>query len=813
MLSRGPLDAKLWVILDSPESEDVSAKLPCVSASGRYFISLLDGLGVKADTIRLEYIIEEVPPKGEFRNYALNKEGSERLNTRVLELKRRIKEFSPNMVLLLGYGSLNSLLNKDNVPTWRGHYLWSSELGVKFLATYKPSVALRQRYVDKDQKPGQYEALMTADVRKAVQGASFHDCQFPKLELKVQPTADEAVSILEDLYENAQYLSYDIETVNHVLVDCIGFSSSLNRGYCIPLWYPDRRSYYDSTAQIKVFELIRRLLQSDIPKIAQNSQFDTVILYEYYDTLVKNIVFDTMLFAHNMFCDLPKDLGTLMSLYTNLPYHKQMIHSNSVVDRWLYNAQDVIATLHVMNGMLKENEEYLHVDKHYYMVTNPAISVLVDMQKTGVAVNLEYLKAAIAHEVEVKEEILAAFDSFMPVKLDTKGSSHKFNPASSDQKQELFYRLLGLKKKYEKGSPTTNKAFLKYVMECHSIPAVRTLAEACYRYSVAHSTASQLSAPLYNGRMHTAYSLGGVAEGGDGEDLGTDTGRLASKRSYFYVRKDAKRWIPAGTNLQNRKKGHQRRILCPDPGEEFCMCDLWAAEAYLVALDAQEETLLSLLSNGVKIHNWLWEKTQEKWPDECKEANYGYKDAKQGVHSMNYDAQPGIIARSSRLPQHVADWQYAFYHGTFPGIKLRMRRIQEQLKATRSVTSFLGRKIYFVQPWGDELLKRAYAWPSQSTIGELAIIAMTKIYYQGKLREPFMFPSLNTHDGLAIRCLPGNRDAVTSRVADAFNVPITKGKYTIRIPIEVSWGQNFNDVEKDTTKLVRYNDDGTWRLM
>jgi DNA polymerase I-like protein with 3'-5' exonuclease and polymerase domains len=491
-----------------------------------------------------------------------------------------------------------------------------------------------------------------------------------------------------------------------------------------------------------------------------------------------------------------------------------MIHSSSNLDRWLYNAQDAVATLHVKRGLLLEDKELQNILPHYYLVTNPAIRVLVEMQKVGVKVNLEYIKEAIKHEHALAEEILYALDQVFPIKFGTdKKFIHKFNPGSSDQKQTLFYDLFGIRKKYNKGAVTTNKAFLTNLKETHSNPRVAFLAEVCEKYSLAASTGSQLSMPLYNGRMHTSYTLGGVSENEDGDDLGTDTGRLASKRSYFYVKDNVKgKWVQAGANLQNRKKGHQRRILTAEEGEEFCMVDLWAAEAYLVALDAQEEKLLAMLDRGEKCHNWLEQVTKAKFPDECDAAHYTYKDAKQGIHSMNYDAQPGIIANSSRLPGYVAEWQYNFYHGEFPGIKRRMLRVKDTIQRTKSITSFLGRKILFIQSWGDELLKRAYAWRSQSTIGEMAIIAMTKLNYVGKHFEPFMFPCLNTHDGLATRVKLGNRDAVTARMADAFNIPISYLGKIIRIPVEVSWGPNFNDVEKGTTKIVKYKEDGTWEL-
>lgn len=228
--------------------------------------------------------------------------------------------------------------------------------------------------------------------------------------------------------------------------------------------------------------------------------------------------------------------------------------------------------------------------------------------------------------------------------------------------------------------------------------------------------------------------------------------------------------------------------------EEFCLTDLWGAEAFLTFLDANEPVGIEMLLKGIKIHNWLEDIVKEKFPEAVKAADYTYKSAKQNIHSMNYGIRPPHMSRECGLPLNICEWIYAYYHKTFPGIRMRMERIQQELQHTHSLTSLLGRKRMFFAPWGDDLFKEAYAWPSQSCIGEITNIAMTKLYYLGQSFEPWMFPALNTHDGLAIRCYKGNRQAVRQRVIEAFDVPLTRWGITLRIPIEIGWGDNFNDM-------------------
>lgn len=237
--------------------------------------------------------------------------------------------------------------------------------------------------------------------------------------------------------------------------------------------------------------------------------------------------------------------------------------------------------------------------------------------------------------------------------------------------------------------------------------------------------------------------------------------------------------------------------------EGFCIVDLWAAEAYVTALDANESGMLHMLDSGIKIHEWVEERIKEKFHRECIEANYGYKKAKQNVHSLNYGVQPPMMSRESGLPLYVSKWSYNFYHMTFPGIQSRMRRIEAELRTTHSLVSLLGRRRMFFAPWGTELFKEAYAWGSQSVIGEITNEALAKLYYFGLYSDPWVFPAIDTHDGLAIRYYLGEEEKVEKLVVDAFNIPITKWGKTIIIPVEVGWGSNFNDVKN---KKVHYYD-------
>lgn len=783
----GPLDARVWVIGDKLEQQSVVEKKIFVGSSGTMLRNKLAYAGFQ--NVRFECLVDIRPPNDEFGFFENTPEAMEYLRKSVTALKERILNAKPNIVILLGAGPLRYLLGYRSVDDWRGHLVWSEEFKTKMITTYHPTICIRQRYIKKKrvnenvtEYPGQYEALFMADITKAERNSHTRELNFPKVDIITQPTFTQVMDELDWLEANAKILSYDIETVGVNLVDCISLAATPTRTISIPFYHVGYREiypYWKGDQLVQIFSRVKQILESDIPKVAQNSQYDTVFLGRNYNVHVRNIVWDTMVASHNLYCELPKDLGSLIALYTDFPYHKHMMKE----DRWTYNALDSSSTLAVMEGQQKEFENYPRGLAHYKNVTNFALRPLVNMQLVGTKVNLALREFSINREHAVMTDIMESFDKIFPVKVskDTKiFKGHKFNIASPKAKSWLFYDKFNQRKIFNKGKPTTDDNAMDKWAESKT-EFISLLAQGISKYQHAKAMHAKMSVALDAGRMHFSFSV-----------TGTITGRLNCRETFW----------GSGTNGQNLKAGVQRQQLEPDDGEEYCVVDLWAAEAFTTAIEADEENLLKLLAAGYKIHTWLYDNTINRWPEECKvlgfdNAKYAYKYFKQLIHSMNYGSEPTNMARESGLPLPVCEWVYKFYHAAFPRIKVRQIRIIEQLKNSRILTSLLGRSRVFLAPYSEDLKNDAYAWPSQSCIGEITVIAMSKLFYSGLISEftgmPWTFPSLNTHDGIVIRCKLGHREEIKKIIKDNFNIPLGKDK--IVVPVEVGWAKNFNDVE------------------
>lgn len=797
IIGHGPLDANLWIIGDIPRAADIKdGRLFGGSAGQSLYFALESLAGIDPDHIRFETLCPVQAPANLFAHYENNQDANKVLLTYVEQLKERIRQYKPNMVLLLGAPTLKYILDETGIGKWRGHLAWNDRLGCKMMATYHPSHAARQKYAPMSEFPGQFETLFNTDVVKAVGESRTPDYNPPKYEVIINPKYQQVIDYLDEVMEKGEFLSFDIELGKPYetrVMDCIGLADSGERGICIPFCTCSGKAispHWKEEERNEIFRKLKCLLESDMPKVAQNGVFDAAILRYLYGIKVRNIVWDTMLAAHNLYCELPKDLGTLTSLYTDMPYHKHLAGKPSIMARWEYCALDAIANIRIYRGQCREIKEVdeqsgSNTYEHYKLLTQFAMDSVIDMECRGILVDEELRAGAIKHEEEVQEEILSVLDKVIPRQI-AKKEDHRFNPNSTDDKKWLFYECFNCKLQYTQRRLSVDKHALQKFME-DDREVVRLFASICLRYRMSATMAGKLRTPLIKGRMHTHYNL-----------AGTVTGRLASKESN----------LGGGTNLQNLKPGIQRQMLVPDEGEEFIYADLWAAEAYLTALDAKQTNMVEMLQKGIKIHNWLLEETKKKFPKECANSDYTYKDAKQGVHAMNYNVKPELMARESGLPLPVCQWQYDdLYHKKFPGIKLRMLTMKNKIDTTGTCTSPLGRIRYFLAPRDGDFYNKVYAWPTQSAIGELTVSAVAKLYWYGRMHDVYpekfplsIIPALNTHDGTAARIPKGKRDQARERLRAAFAKVFDNEGVKVCIPVECGFAENFNTI-KDTEIL------------
>lgn len=154
---------------------------------------------------------------------------------------------------------------------------------------------------------------------------------------------------------NARFLTIDIETYNG-FITCIGFSHDGKEAFSVPLL--DRRMKVRDKALI--LQLLSRIFKSKVPKVNQHIFFDDWEMTNW-GWQMNNIDGCTMWLAHSIYPELPRDLGFLTSIYTEIPYYKDEGHdfkpSDGYDTLYLYNAKDALTAWKIYEAQERDAKE------------------------------------------------------------------------------------------------------------------------------------------------------------------------------------------------------------------------------------------------------------------------------------------------------------------------------------------------------------------------------------------------------------------------------------------------------------------------
>lgn len=214
----------------------------------------------------------------------------------------------PNLVVALGNTACWALLSRTGITKIRGTTMESTLVpGLKVLPTFHPAMILRQ---------WQNRAVVVMDLTKAKRESEFPEIRRPEREIWINPTLED-VQDFERILHKAELISFDIETADR-MITCIGFAPDKGLAITIPFLDPSKpgHSYWSQEEEVAVWKMIRRVLASDVPKLAQNGLYDIQYLWRS-GIPVRNLLHDTMILHHALQPEMLKRLGFLGSIYTN----------------------------------------------------------------------------------------------------------------------------------------------------------------------------------------------------------------------------------------------------------------------------------------------------------------------------------------------------------------------------------------------------------------------------------------------------------------------------------------------------------------
>lgn len=202
---------------------------------------------------------------------------------------------------------------------------------------------------------GNYRFWLTRDVSKALRilkhGMQVH--QEP--EYNIYPSSQEVIDSLTNHSNEDFYL--DIETDSDLNITCFGYSfGNESMVYVVPLLRYDYSPAYSNLGAI--MRALCKAMHSNTTVSHNGSGFDWFVIPFKYGIPFGRSLYDTMVAAHRCYPEIEKSLGHVISLYTDLPYHKDegIFEPQSREQEqklWMYNGKDVYAMREVKKGITK----------------------------------------------------------------------------------------------------------------------------------------------------------------------------------------------------------------------------------------------------------------------------------------------------------------------------------------------------------------------------------------------------------------------------------------------------------------------------
>lgn len=594
----------------------------------------------------------------------------------------------------------------------------------------------------------------------------------------------EALEKLVRRLESAKVISVDTETTSQdqMRADLVGISLAVEggHGYYIPVGHKPGLGR-QLPLQTVIDALQKPLTDPNIQKVGHNLKYDFVVLARH-GIRMRPLSFDTMI-AEWLANPISRNLGLKNLAWVRLDRkmtpitdligkgkNQVTMADVPVADAAAYAAEDAEVVFDLLPDLKKELED-CQVMGLMDEIEMPLITVLADMEMTGIGLDTEYLSKMSA---EVKERMLAIEDRVH------QAVGEPFNLNSTQQLSNALFERLRLAppdrtRRTASGHYSTSADVLEAMRGKHAVVDWILEYRELSKLKSTYIDALPLQVNPKTGRVHTTYNQAGVI-----------TGRIASSDPNLQN-------IPIRSDL-----GRQvRKAFIAQPGHKLISVDYSQVELRIAAHMSNDEAMLNAFRAGHDIHA-ATAAAIYKVPIEKVT-----KDQRRRAKGINFGLIYGMSAfgltRYTDLTLAESEDFMEEYFRQFPGIKNYLDGIRRTASTQGYVETLLGRRRYFpglVDPKNYTTRNReereAINAPIQGTAADIMKIAMLRV--PGALKEAGLSGHmlLQVHDELVIE----SPDDEVKRTAEVVR-EVMENAYPISagLKAEARCGRNWEDLE------------------
>ena len=464
----------------------------------------------------------------------------------------------------------------------------------------------------------------------------------------------------------------------------------------------------------EVLAVLKPWLENDAPqKVGQNLKYDMHVLANHGITL-RGVVDDTMLESYVLEAHRTHGMDAMAGRHLNrttITYEevagkgaKAIGFDQVALDvATPYAAEDADVTLQLHRTLwpaIEASERLRHI---YRDIEMPTLQVLYDMERHGVLLDRDRLRAQSQQLAEQLMELERQAHEL---------AGQPFNLGSTKQLGEILFERLGLPvvKKTPAGKPSTDESVLEKLALDYPLPKVLLQWRGLAKLKSTYTDKLPEMVDPKTGRVHTTYSQAVAI-----------TGRLAS----------------SDPNLQNipvrTPEGRRiREAFIAPPGHQMMSADYSQIELRIMAHISQDAGLLKAFADGEDVHRAT---ASEVFGVPIAEVN---SEQRRYAKVINFGLIYGMsafgLAANLGIERGAAQAYIDRYFARYPGVAAYMERTRAQAREQGYVETVFGRRLWLPEIGSSNMGRRQMAEraainaPMQGTAADLIKLAMIDVH-------------------------------------------------------------------------------------
>jgi DNA polymerase-1 len=578
----------------------------------------------------------------------------------------------------------------------------------------------------------------------------------------------------------APLISFDTETdsLAYMQARIVGVSFAVTPGEAA--YVPLGHNYAGAPQQLDLALVLAALkpLLEDLTKakLGHHLKYDAHVLANYgvalngqrFDSMLESYVLNSVATRHDMDSTAQRYLGVKTTHYEEVAGKgaKQISFSQVDVDRAAeYSAEDADITLQLHRAIWPQIEAVPALKFVYENIEQPLVPVLFRMERAGVLVDRELLKAQSA-------ELAAKM-------LELQKQAHSeaggvFNVDSPRQLQEILFGKLGIpvKRKTPTGQPSTAEDVLEELAEDYALPKLILEYRGVAKLKSTYTDNLPQQIDPNTGRIHTSYHQAVAA-----------TGRLSS----------------TDPNLQNipirTQEGRRiRQAFVAPRGSLLVAADYSQIELRIMAHLSGDATLLRAFAEDRDVHQATAAEVFGM-PLESVSA-----DQRRSAKAINFGLMYGMsafgLARQLGLSRGDAQKYMDLYFERYPGVKRYMEETRRQARQNGYVETVFGRRLYLPEIQSRNAALRQYAErsainaPMQGTAADIIKRAMIEVDAWLQSSRVAARLIMQVHDELVLEVAEGAVDTVVGQIRTHM---IRAADLSVALKVDVGLGRNWDE--------------------